>query len=108
MPVNVERLRALLEWAEEEQKRGDENQWCQSDWICGTTYCIAGKECLSLGYAPSSHNTSFVVAPDGISAPVSYIARKSLGIDVEDAERLFDGGNDIDDIRRIIGQIITR
>lgn len=107
--VNVALLRKAVEWAEAEAAR-PQGQWLQAMWTttpdtwprlraqagltaeCGTTYCIAGYICHITGI-------------DGEGQGWAYPAADQLGIDDDASDRLFDAGNDIEDVRRIAEEI---
>jgi hypothetical protein len=83
---------------------------------CGTACCIAGKVALDAGGLPAlvgagtsapHYAGSIVDMPDGTKVGVDTFAAERLGITVDQAEVLFSGSNDIEDLRLIIGAIIA-
>jgi len=106
------------------------DQWRQTRWTgealartqtpptvqepCGTAGCFAGWALLLNGYqlAPVEKRGQmgrYIYTPDGDRVvSVSEEAARLLGIDELDANRpggLFFGANDLDDIRRIVGEL---
>lgn len=119
--VNIPLLRKAVEWAEAEAAKPAElREWEQNWWVltpeerqrrreapysaeygdteraayykapeCGTSYCIAGYVAAQQGCTEHGFN-------------VAAVAADALGIDLAVAESsLFEGGNTIEDVRRI-------
>lgn len=124
MTVDIPLLRKTVEWAEAEAAKAERDptyhpEWQQDDWMqardrakwltwiertpfeqrrklpiwetykaagCGTAYCIAGK---------------ITADSDQPNADPEIQARKMLGLTHYQASELFDGGNDIEDIRAV-------
>jgi hypothetical protein len=124
---NRERLIALARWAAgEDTKRrlGLPNEWNQTHWFrrpdaaegtvtdteCGTACCIAGKVAAEDGGKPrfpfGSIVTGEVLMPDGTSHHVRNYAKEALGLDEEQAERLFEAGNSLEDVLNLIAEFI--
>lgn len=119
--VNVPLLRKAVEWAEAEAaKPWDQCLWYQGDWVapegevarygevkCGTAYCIAGYAAmLTLGKGESFDECGGIVDAKGRDVEhASERARRELGIDTWEAERLFSAGNDIDRVRYLAEEI---
>jgi hypothetical protein len=87
-----------------------DDRWVQQWWIspnvCGTSACFAGWTCVLAGDTLDAA-TCDAIAPDGTRRFIPDRARELLGIDLdtEPAEYLFAASNDLDDIRRIVGQL---
>jgi hypothetical protein len=89
----------------------DPNGWVQDTWRCGTGMCFAGWGVALAGatfpYEPYSGNW-VPVSPPGLQAPacevadydgklwrIRDLARELFGLDDNEANVLFDGGNDL-------------
>lgn len=126
MSVDIDRLQGLLKWAAEEdalRREGKPSHWSQAEWIrwdeqgnadlsvsgCGTVCCIAGKVALEEGARGVRRSDSafmnFRVDVNGQHDNVSEVARNALGLSVSQAAHLFSGGNDLEDLRAIVGMI---
>jgi hypothetical protein len=120
--VNRERLIKLAIWvAGEDAKRrlGLPNEWDQSHWLrqvgeertgtaCGTACCVAGRIVLEDGGKPNfweGRHTSRV--PDGTETHVEDYARQALGLSNSQASRLFEANNTLDDVLRIITDLLS-
>lgn len=93
-------------------------EWEQTFWMsrkldnsCGTAFCFAGHAVdISLqGYEAQWGDDAPVdfaryIKRDGRSSaePVDMVAREILGLDRREADLLFAGGNELEDIRNII------
>lgn len=113
-------LRKCVEWAEAEAAKPYAlREWMQSHYVvlsesddswegswmahlrrakspeCGTCFCIAG-------YA------DHVAGRDSEYQDVHESAQELLGLTEDEGERLFDGGNDIKDVRREAEMIAAR
>jgi hypothetical protein len=109
--VNLDLLDAVVEHIDTHPEEHD-----QSDWICGTTACVAGRVALFSGWRPvfnppcglafcDCHTHTGLVEKDGQRRRVSGVAQDLLGIDDDTADDLFFGGNDVDDIHRIQAEL---
>jgi hypothetical protein len=122
---NIPLLRKAVEWAEAEAAKTDGTcLWNQEDWAkqtdCGTAYCIAG-------YTVAIASPTVAIVPEPCDCgqdwckTVNVNARRDgnpldweaegqqlLGLDAEEAERLFDPGNSITDVRRHAEAIAAR
>ncbi len=58
------------------------------EWECGSTACVAGLVCILNGYLPISGETVFHPVRKELEY-VSVMASDLLGLDVEEAKRLF-------------------
>lgn len=125
MTFQIEKLRAVVAWAEEEHMKtlADDTydpRWKQEEWVtpdggvirdgiydstCGTAFCIAGKLCIDAGYPLVVDNFALRTGPDG--EPPAQSAITVLGIPYEDDEGrewahvMFRGSNSIEAVRRI-------
>jgi hypothetical protein len=125
--MNIPLLRKAVEWVEEQdalatskrkwyqgswaQKRIDAAQENVNDPFCHTAVCVAGKIALDAGWVPvwDDQNEAMFYADratkNGVTLPIEHIAARELGLDVEDANDLFDGNNQAADIRMIAESI---
>jgi hypothetical protein len=95
----------------------------QTVWSCGTTACVAGRACLLAGYEPAScefeycsctpvrrgaqTTTCCVRNPDtGQLYRIASLAQQLMHISDSDAESLFDGGNEVEDLDHIAARIL--
>lgn len=93
--VNVERLRAELEFIEE-----NPSLWDQSKWVskCGTYGCLAGNALLHNGYQIDTNDPDprLVVKKDGINCGNIFdTAADVLGLTYGQANMLFDSINSL-------------
>ena len=128
--VNVPLLRKMVEWVEAQDNLADsKRRWYQGSWYkkriedaiedrndpyCNTAMCIAGKVAANAGWKPvydASYDSEdlFVYASTatkhGQVETIERIGAAELGLDTDDAERLFHGDNDADRIRLIAEEI---
>lgn len=126
----------LASWvASEDAKRrlGLPSEWNQSWWLskgCGTACCVAGKLALDSGGVPAVWDgghlvtdrdsaiqlwaeqapgaTSDWILPPDSDQPVDVgdYARDALGLDRDQADRLFNADNDLDAILTVIAEIL--
>lgn len=104
MPVNVPLLRKTLEHIE-----AHPGEWDQENYRCGSAACFAGHAALLAGgewdrpneplddYLAPSSDRPFETADER--------AVSVLGLEQWQADRLFDGGNSLDDLRRIVAEL---
>lgn len=109
-------LRKVVEWAEEEAaKPPAESRWYQSNWAtelsCGTAFCIAGKV-VSDAYAGRAElvpvhalSDAFELRLGGVRLNWHEQGRDLLGLDDDQAYRLFDEHNTIADVRALAEEI---
>lgn len=123
-----EKLDEVLAWVTQEhekQQRGEPSHWDQGSWFtkfdagtpesrnyCSTACCIAGYVVERDGGVPRfimpSYNALQATAarmPDGELVIIEEYAREVLGLTEDQADALFGGGNDYNDIVSVIGQI---
>ena len=95
--------------------------WNQHRYRCGTGMCIAGWGCELAGgrwlHAPDGFWPDLLVAETGDDPEiirrlddrdvidVGIRARRIFGLTYSQAEVLFDAENDLDDLRRIVGEL---
>lgn len=130
--VDIPLLRKHVEWVEEEAaKPWADRVWAQDYWIipseeaypssaeinrgecigteernfCGTCYCLAGNIAAQDGYRVYAGGMARNPETNETVDPETY-AREKLGINYDEAERLFDGENSAEDIRRIAEEIV--
>lgn len=128
--LNREKLIEVVQWVAGEHAKkelGMPSEWDQEWWYhrvvpegvvvgsnpnwCGTAACLAGKVALMEGGTPSvsSHVgavSDYVYMPDGEVRPARDVAMKALGLNEDQAEALFYGGNTFEDIVEIAKQIL--
>jgi hypothetical protein len=93
-------------------------EWYQGTWAirtdCGTAFCAAGHGLLEVGARIDIDNESVEVAslPEKFRrrfvrehVPISQGAQVVLGLDTATANRLFNGGNDMDTLRELVDEI---
>lgn len=123
--------------AQEARRRLDlPSEWDQNHWLlnlgevltevapCGTACCIAGKVTLEDGWLPNaavdspenwtiSESEDYVIKVDKSGKPVGdaryvpEVAQEILGLTDDQANRLFDGDNDLDDVLDVIVEILA-
>lgn len=111
---NVALLRQTLAHIE-----ANPDEWNQRHWRCGTGMCFAGWAATLAGGQwyedDQSVHRDELIAEDGdtgeydhggvITVHVDDRARRILGLDEGQAERLFDAVNNLHDLRRIVGEL---
>jgi hypothetical protein len=126
MTINRKRLIALAEWAAAQDARrrlGLPNEWVQANWLtklsCGTACCLAGKVALEDGGKPYlrdehweetyEYDIASRVTFPGEPKPVwvSEYAQEVLGLTEEQRLKLFASTNDLDDVLRVIGELLN-
>lgn len=95
MRVNVERLRAELEFITANPKQWDQAVWAEKS-DCGTCCCIAGWAVLHEGIELSFRRGYSGLTADG--RLIDEVAMEILGLDDDDADWLFSGGNTLYDL----------
>lgn len=125
--VNIPLLRKAVEWAEAEAAKTEDCHWYQGSWAqdatnfrilredfpqrygnlatCGTAYCIAGHVAASIAGEENIDLCQFMVNVEGNEVAIPDFAKEQLGLGDRQADRLFNGGNSIEDVRRIAEQI---
>lgn len=113
---NLNLLRESVEWVEEQNELMENDRvWNQGRWNtpaheyeqseCGTVYCLAGY-IIQKGNSFSEFTTEGMFKNiDGCELPVSDGAAMLLGVELEESDLLFYGGNDAEDIRRNAAEI---
>lgn len=101
----------------------DPASWHQKHWFrltpCGTTGCFAGLTCLLNGDTLTWGNACDpregcscgeyrLTTPEGRSVDASYRARDLLRINRDQADVLFDCGNTLDDLTRVVLDIFGK
>lgn len=114
---NVDLLRRTLAHIE-----ANPDEWDQTHWRCETAMCFAGWACDLAGGQwyeddPTGMYRDELIAEDGDTGPYMHSrngvrtihvddrARRVLGIDEPQADRLFDAVNNLHDLRRIVGAL---
>jgi hypothetical protein len=111
--INVPLLLRTLEHIEAHPE-----EWNQEKWHCGSAYCFAGHAATLSGAVfvttpgdPDPDDTIHVLGPgDDKPHAVYYYAAGALGLDPygRAADRLFDGSNTLDDLRRVVADLTAR
>lgn len=106
---NVKLLRETLAHIEAEPRK-----WYQPDWRCGTGMCFAGWAVTLAGgqwkHGPDEAGSDLLVVEPGDSEFDRRVgstmamtrAQRLLGLTEDQADELFDGSNDLDNLRRIV------
>lgn len=113
-PFSADRLNEAMEVTEQKAAAG---LWDQEEWItwwdCGTGGCFAGNWALHRGCEPwwreGSHerSTGRIIDLTGNVDSVESWARDDLGLTFEESYPLFDSANTLDDLRRLVKEIIA-
>lgn len=85
-------------------KLHNQGVWYRKDW-CGTTCCLFGNIALRAGATVIRYESGMIKRPDGLVLHVFDYVRHLLGIDIWVADILSNGGNSIDDLERMYGQL---
>lgn len=114
--INVPLLRKTLEHIEAHPEEWDQGDWrlrVEREGFCGTAYCFAGTAANLHGAewripAPADwqDDDMRIVTPEG-GMHVEYYAQEILGLNFNQADMLFDGGNDLADLRRIVDGLVA-
>jgi hypothetical protein len=121
MAINVDLLKRTLAYIEAHPDEWDQSMWATTG-VCGTTFCFAGTAVhLSGGrpyfdnlYSDDATDAYFVVpgsVPEATGRPGEYenkystVARKLLGLDIDQGTELFDENNKLSDLRRIVAKL---
>lgn len=129
MTPNFELLDQALAWAEASRDHKNLGEglprWDQSVWFhdpqspegdeyvldnfCGTSCCIAGYVATRNGEKPLIEEyldyAMVVRLKDGTVENIDFHARNLLGLTPEEATRLFEMENTLDDLRRIVAEL---
>lgn len=114
MTTNVDLLQDTLKYIETHPA-----EWNQETWHCGTRFCFAGHVAATMrGRVITGFDGDYVELTDvdhkefalGSKAQafmhIGDYARRALGLDADEANRLFSGYNTLADLRRIVGELI--
>lgn len=119
--IDVPLLRKAVEWVEAEaQKEWRDREWIQGSWFmvresdtgfCGTACCVAGwvamqDESVTMEVGPYGEPTDRVTTSGGHTMHVAEYARDRLGLEEWEADVLFSGANDAEDIRHLAEQFV--
>jgi hypothetical protein len=118
MPINIPLLRKTLEHI-----TTDPGLWDQACWAsrsaCGTTCCLAGHAVILAGGQLDfeSHSAMRVDADhtetghgygrDGRHGPIEHLAQAELGLDTDQAARLFHGENTLPELWALAGELTS-
>jgi hypothetical protein len=117
--INVELLDRIEQQITEHPDTWDQSVWfrlprvsSQSKIVkppCGTACCVAGWAVVLSGYQlvtrVRDREGAFCVSPEGEGRGIEAAARGILGLDVYQAEALFDATNDLDTVREIFAEL---
>lgn len=83
------------------------NEWKQEHWRCESGMCFAGWTVVATGAQfasndPSNRGYQMVTTSDGFAEDIEIYAMEALGLSGLQAGRLFDWGNNLDDLRRLV------
>jgi hypothetical protein len=105
MTVNKELLKSTLKLIEENVEH-----WSQPAWHCGTSHCFAGFVELQIKGlpldTPAGHEELEPEDPES-EGETETIAVEALGIEPEQADELFDPGNSLEDLRKIVSHLVS-
>jgi hypothetical protein len=128
--INRELLITTWKWVASEAAKMEEglpSEWHQGVWFdqgigeergCGTACCVAGRIALWDGrpavagdytdgvYGPNWVSSSMVVVIDGQKHSVDTYAANVLGLTRLQAHILFDGENNLEDMRRLMSYLL--
>jgi hypothetical protein len=126
--VNKPALVKVVAWvAGEHAKKDLPSEWDQDWWYrrkvddgtdvdtapnwCGTAACVAGKVAIMAGGIPeigtsAGEVSDHVIMPDGSRQTARTVAMRELGLNERQADVLFSGANNYDDIMSIAKQIL--
>lgn len=117
MTINVPLLRKTLEHIEAHPE-----EWNQGVWLCATSACFAGHAVVLAGgewveiehavfvRADADDNPADLANVDdkGQVVTVADRAQRILGLSWREARILFHSDNNLDDLRRIVGELIEQ
>lgn len=104
--VNVELLRDVLTHITEHPEEHEQEHWAVRR-SCGTAMCVAGHAVVKVGRQLrwDDDDQTVTCSVVGTTASISSVATDVLRLQSHDANRLFWGGNSLDDLWRIAGEI---
>jgi hypothetical protein len=115
MPINVPLLRKTLEHISTDPARWDQACWARrSD--CATTCCLAGHALILAGgtldfeghsdlQVDEHTETGHGYGRDGRHGLIEYLAQAELGLDTDQAARLFHGENTLPELWALAGEL---
>ncbi|MEV0616088.1 hypothetical protein AB0I81_22435 [Nonomuraea sp. NPDC050404] len=116
MTINVALLKQTLAHIE-----AHPDEWNQADYRCGSGMCVAGWAAQFAGgkwYADdpdAGFGDALIAEPDEPNSfrmddvrlvYADHRAQRVLGLDGEQADRLFEGSNSLPDLRRIVAELV--
>lgn len=113
--LNEKLLRDTLRYIEENPEEWDQSQW-RHETSCGTMMCFAGHAC-DLNGAQWEGNSDYIIENrrfpwigrfSGSTNGARSAATKALGLTHCEAETLFCGGNQKEDLRLMVDWVIDR
>jgi hypothetical protein len=109
--VNVQLLEQTMRHIIDHPETHDQGIWVSDKEDCGTTACFAGWACLLSGakqYDVTLSQSTFSADTASGWIRADDLAVQLLGIDEDTATNLFDGDNTVDDLQRIVKQLVNR
>ena len=118
---NVELLKQVLQHIETHPDEWDQREWV-TDWPgCKTAYCFAGWTAVLAGARPDEDDEvpraslpAELANVESCSWPASkgflHVADAAmylLGLNEHEADELFEEDNTLDDLRRIVGELVS-
>lgn len=107
--MNSEKFDRVVEFIQDHPDAHNQSTWIgrsnsYNDFSCGTTGCIAGWAALQNGWRPvwSAYydDNANEVVKDGVRCPVGRVGRDELELADDQADWMFDGSRELDDIVR--------
>lgn len=102
--VNVELLRKTMDHIRENSHLWNQRNWYNAN-PCGTTMCFAGHAAVLAGFPQPPHDNGKAWIHNG--KHVCTYAKEVLGISHLQANRLFQGRNDLQDLENLVEHIIA-
>lgn len=101
--TNLEKLDEAIAYIEAHPEEHSQGSWFYRG-SCGTTACLAGTVALQAGYVPD-WSRDYVSAQFVIKGAerryTPLVAAEILGLEADDADALFLGANDLEEIKAI-------
>lgn len=101
--LNVGLLEATMQYIIDHPEEHD-----QTWWVCDTTACFAGHAAQLAGWRPIIiAGYCSLVAKDCRDLRVCEAAQNELGLTDEQAAALFSGRNDVEDLQRMVKDLVN-
>jgi hypothetical protein len=99
--INTDLLTKTLAYIEEHPE-----EWNQENWRCGTQCCFAGHAALLAGWQWVNNWSHGMTNGNNPNAAVECVATDELGLCPNEARKLFVATNTLDDLRRIVTELV--